>query len=128
MKKGRKMIIDILALVFISMALGSFGQVYIKMGLRNIGSFDLADIVTIKLVSVLTNKNVILGLVFYGVATLLWFVVLAKSELSYAYPLIGLSYAVTAILARFYFNETISIIRWVGIFAIIFGAFLITRS
>jgi drug/metabolite transporter (DMT)-like permease len=128
MKKGRKMIIDILVLVFISMTLGSFGQVYIKMGLRNIGSFDLADIVTTKLVSVLTNKNVILGLVFYGVATLLWFVVLAKSELSYAYPLIGLSYAVTAILARFYFNETISVIRWAGIFAIIFGAFLITRS
>ena len=128
MKWCKKMVIDVIALILISMTLGSFGQVYLKMGLRNIGTLDLKDLMTEKLISIITDKNVILGIALYGVATLLWFVVLSKAELSYAYPLIALSYVVTAILAKFYFNETISIIRWAGILAIIFGAFLITRS
>src|SRR5271157_695447 len=125
MKLGKKMVLNVIVLVLISMTLGSFGQVYLKMGLKNIGSLNLNDILTKKLVSVITDKYVLFGIALYGVATLLWFVVLSNAELSYAYPLIGLSYVVTAVLAKFYFNETISILRWVGILIIVFGAFLI---
>lgn len=122
------MVLDVIALVLISMTLGSFGQIYLKMGLRSTGSFELKDIITERLISLISNKNILFGIALYGIATLLWFVVLSKAELSYVYPLIGLSYAVTAILAKFYFNETISVVRWAGILIIILGAFLITRS
>ena len=122
------MVLDVITLVLISMTLGSFGQIYLKMGLRSTGNFELKDIITERLISLISNKNILFGIALYGIATLLWFVVLSKAELSYAYPLIGLSYAVTAILAKFYFNERISVVRWAGILIIILGAFLITRS
>jgi len=59
---------------------------------------------------------------------LVWLIVLAKAEVSYAYPLISLGYVFTAILARLLFGEAVSATRMVGILVTCLGVFLIARS
>jgi len=128
MKWGKKMVLDVIGLILISVTLGSFGQIYLKIGIGNLGGLELKDFLTEKIISVATNKNIVFGLALYMAATAIWLVVLSKAELTFAYPLIGLSYVITAILAKFYFNESITLLRWAGILTLILGAFLITKS
>ncbi len=46
------------------------------------------------------NPGIIGGLALYGVGTLLWLNVLARTELSQAYPFVGLGFVITAVLGR----------------------------
>ena len=126
-KKGRKMI-NIVILILISVLLGSFAQVSMKKGLLDLGGIELKEIVTKKLFSVIFQKYVFTGLLLYSISTLFWFVILSKAELSFVYPLIALGYISTALLAKYFFDEVISPLRWLGILLIVAGAFLIIRS
>lgn len=133
MKKGGKMIY-VLAIVLVCVIMGGFGQIYMKKGLKNTGGIELKEILSKKLIYTVFEKNMLLGISLYLLATLLWFVVLSKAEVSYVYPLIALGYVVTAILAKFYFpiigmpSENVTVLRWFGILLILGGVFLVTRS
>lgn len=120
--------IDVIALILVTVMLGSFGQVFMKKGLLEVGGIELGELLTKKLFSIVFQKYVFLGLVLYGVTTFLWFVVLSKADLSFVYPLVALGYVATAFLAKMYFNENITTMRWIGILVIIVGAALIMRS
>ncbi len=126
--------IFVLSLVVICVIMGGFGQIYMKKGLKNTGGIELNEILSKKLISTFLEKNVLLGLILYIFASVLWLVVLSKAEVSYVYPLIALGYIVTAVLAKFYFpmiglpSENITTIRWFGILIILGGVFLVTRS
>src|SRR3990172_915808 len=123
-REGRKvkkiMAVDVLILVLISVVLGAFGQVLMKMGLKE-KPIDLTQLASLKLFDTLFQRYVFSGVVLYLLAVLLWFVVLSKAELSFAYPLISIAYIITAVMAVFLFGENITIDRWLGIFLIIGG-------
>jgi len=127
MKRRGKKMIDILVLVMISVILGSFGQIYLKKGL-SVSPLQASDLFSIRIFKSLFQRDVLVGVLLYAISTLVWFMVLSKAQLSYAYPLIGLGYALTALLAKLYFGEQVSLMRWLGIAIIICGAFLVTRS
>jgi drug/metabolite transporter (DMT)-like permease len=74
------------------------------------------------------NPFVILGLSCYGLAFLVWLIVLAKAEVSFAYPMISLSYVFTAILAWHLLGEHVTVTRMVGIFVTCVGVVIIARS
>jgi len=127
MKDGRKMVSIIIMVLAITLML-SFAQVNIKKGLNNIGKLEIKDFFSSKSFSILSNRSIQIGIVMYAIATWVWLVALSKSELSFVYPLVALSYVFGALFAKIYFNETITWIRWIGIFAIILGTLLITKS
>jgi len=120
--------LNIVILILITVVIASFGQISMKKGLIESGGIELHQIPTKKLFSIIFQPYVFTGLVLYSITTLLWFVVLSKAELSLVYPLIALGYVVTAFLARIYFNESITTMRWLGILLIVAGALLIIRS
>lgn len=120
--------IDIIALVLILVVVISFGQVLMKRGLKNMGGINLNEVLSAKLFSVIFEKNIFFGIVLYVISTLLWLVILSKVELSFAYPLIALGYVVTAILAKLFFNENITLMRWMGILLVLGGVFLISKT
>jgi len=117
--------LDVIILLLITVVLGSFGQISMKKGLMNLGGIELTELLSKKLFSVIFQKYVFIGIILYSVSTLLWFVILSKAELSFVYPLIALGYVLTALLARVYFNELITPVRWFGILLILGGAALI---
>ena len=126
-KAKKIMAIDTLVLVLISVVLGAFGQVFMKMGLKE-NPISLPQLLSTKLLSIIFQKYVFIGVALYMLAVLIWFVVLSTAELSFAYPLISLAYIITALLAVVFFKENVSLIRWVGILLILGGVFFVTRS
>jgi len=79
------------------------------------------------ILGIITNKYLMLGLVFYGVSTILWFNVLSKMKLSVAYPMISMGYVFTTILAFFFLKEEIGLNQIGGLCLIIAGIVWISR-
>lgn len=124
----REKMINTIVLILMVVLMGSFGQVFQKKGLKEAGGIQLSELLSTKFFSIVFQKYVFVGVLLYLGASVLWLVILSRAELSFAYPLIALSYLVTVILARYFFGESITFFRWFGVLMIIGGAFLIMRS
>ncbi|WP_342427260.1 EamA family transporter [Paenibacillus sp. FSL L8-0158] len=96
------------------------GQVFFKLGLEKIGGVSLSNAW-----KALFVPNIIIGLLLYVFATLIWFVVLSRMPLSVAYPIQSLAYIFGVIAALFIFHEPVSIMKWVGATIILVGVFVI---
>ena len=119
----------VLGLIFIDVILNVAGQLSLKYGMSQMGNFSvsLATLPPV-FIKAATNPNVLLGVVCYGLGFLVWLIVLAKAEVSYAYPLISLGYVFTAILARLLFGEAVGMQRMAGILITCLGVYIIARS
>lgn len=124
MKKGDKKM-NVLLIVGICVILGVIGQMFMKVGMNQLGKITAREIFSTKLFSVLSNKFVFTGVVFYGVASILWLSVLSMEEVSYIYPLIGSGYILVAILSWVFLKENVTLMRFVGIILISMGAYMI---
>lgn len=125
--KRRKKMIELFALVAVAVLLASFGQVYMKKGLKE-KPLDVREIFSAKIFSTVFEPNVFIGLTLYVVSAVVYLTILSKAEISYVYPMIAIGYVITAFLAKMYFNESITALRWVGILLILGGVFLIAKS
>lgn len=118
----------ILILVSISFAIG--GQFCLKTGMNSVGgisvdtSTNYLDIARI----VFSKPMIWIGLVQYGVGSLFWMIVLSRVNLSFAYPMLAISYIIIMLISIFHFHEHVSMVRWIGAVFICIGVIFITRS
>ena len=119
----------VMGLILLDVCLNVAGQLSLKFGMSKMGNFSLSlPTLTSVFLRAAVNPYVILGLTCYGLAFMVWLIVLAKAEVSYAYPMISLSYVFTAILAWHLLGEHVSVTRFLGIFVTCLGVFIIARS
>jgi drug/metabolite transporter (DMT)-like permease len=119
----------VLSLILLDVALNVVGQLSLKFGMSKMGNFSLSlPSLSSVFARAAINPYIILGVVCYGTGFLVWLVVLAKAEVSYAYPMISLGYVFTAILAWQLLGEHVTIFRIAGILVTCLGVFIIARS
>lgn len=119
----------ILGLILLDVLLNVAGQLSLKFGMSKIGNFALsAESLPPVFMKAAFNPYVILGLFCYGLGFMVWLIVLAKAEVSYAYPMISLGYVLTALMAWQLFGEHVTATRLAGIFVTCLGVFIIARS
>jgi multidrug transporter EmrE-like cation transporter len=120
----------ILLLILASIGLGAVAQVLMKLGMtaapmrETLGTGAPVRIVA----AVLTSPGVMGGLALYGIGTVLWLGVLSRVELSQAYPFVGLSFVLAAVLGYFVFADALSATRVAGIVLIVAGVVLVGRG
>ena len=61
-----------------------------------------------------------------GIGVFLWLIILSRQDLTFAYPLLSSSYVLITVYARFVLKEHVPTSRWVGVFVILCGIFLVT--
>jgi multidrug transporter EmrE-like cation transporter len=115
----------VLILIFASILLGVIGQLSMKKGMLNVGEISVTELFGKKLFSVVFEKFVFIGIALYITSAAFWLVILSQEELSFAYPLIGIGYIVTAILAKIFFHESLTMFKILGIILIVVGAFFV---
>jgi len=119
----------VLGLILLDVALNVVGQLSLKFGMSKMGNFSLSlPTITSVFLRAAVNPYIILGVFCYGMGFLVWLIVLAKAEVSYAYPMISLGYVFTAILAYHLLGEHVTVTRFVGILITCLGVFIIARS
>jgi uncharacterized membrane protein len=104
------------------------GHLLIKAGLNITASMAVGASVSVRLMQIVQQPLVLLGLGIYGMGTMFWMVAVAQSDLSLIYPLTSLNYILIAVLSAFLFQESISIRRGTGIGIIALGVILLARS
>ena len=68
------------------------------------------------------------GIGCYAVSVVVWVLALSRAPVSIAYPLLSIGYIVNALLAYWLFGEPLHATKVAGIFVIIVGVYLLTRS
>ena len=93
----------------------SVAQIIYKFGLNQ-------DSITTKLIFIA------IGLSLYGVGAVLLTLALKGGELSILYPIIATSYIWVNLGANYFFNEPLTILKWIGIILIIMGVYYISKG
>lgn len=106
------------------------GQIMLKSGMSQVG-----EITNVKqlfnpgtLFHMFTNPYVLGGISLSVIALILWLGAMSTLNISLTYPLGSLSYVVLTIIALIFLKEDITLLRWIGIFVVIAGCFLISRT
>jgi drug/metabolite transporter (DMT)-like permease len=118
----------IIAMVF-SLVLSIAGQLLLKKGMNRVGQVSLLNSNVLKTIfKMLTNPFVVVGGFVFVASLALWLVVLSNLDVSYAYPIVSINYALIALASKFFFKEKVSKLRWVSIFVICMGVVLVSLS
>jgi drug/metabolite transporter (DMT)-like permease len=117
-------------IIFLSISLSAIAQIVLKIGvsspkiqsvIHSNSSIDLAW-------GIATNWLVVSGLALYFLSALVWLLVLARVDVTMAYPFVGLGFILTMILGAWFLSEPVGAVRIVGTLLIVAGVALISRS
>ena len=115
-------------LIALSISTGVDGHTAIKLGVSQPqaagNTSSLPSLVTL----ILGSPWVLLGLTLYGIGAVAWIAVLARLDLSLAYPLLALNFVLITLSAQLFLGETVPIMRWVGMLVICAGIVIVARS
>lgn len=124
------MTLYLMMLILSSILLSSFAQIVLKTGMSNptvlsaIESANTFDIVK----TIATNFYIIGGLSLYFASAAVWLLVLAKVDVSFAYPFVGLGFIITMLLAFFINGEVLSTAKVIGTLCIALGVAIIAQG
>lgn len=116
-------------LLGISILLGAFGQIFMKITMNSLGSFPFGEKEKwlSYFFSVISSKYIWFVFIFYGVSIVLWLIVLSYQDLSLVRPLMSLGYLITLWYGIFS-GENVTLERIIGTFLIIGGVFFLTKN
>ena len=114
--------------IFAAVILVVAGQTLAKLGMKTIGNIDTSGGLVEFYLKAFLNPYIFMGTLLYGSAVFFWLYVLSKVELSYAYPFLALTYILVILAAWLVLGESIPILRWIGLFVICIGVFLVAKS
>lgn len=119
-----------LVLTLLSVALTAAAQICLKTGVANV---QLQALLADKawhafVLQALLSPWVLAGLGAYVLSTLTWLVVLARADLSIAYPFVSLAFVATCLYGYWALHEPVGPARLSGIALIIGGVLLVARS
>ena len=111
-----------LMLCLLSPVLLVCGQLLFKLTARGKDILSLSD-----MIKLLLSPYMIVAIILYGIATLLWVYILTKMPISYAYPIQSLAFPLVVMLAVPLFKEIVPVNRWIGIGIILIGVIIASR-
>jgi len=116
-----KLTLPVLSLLIATPFMIAIGQVLFKLTSQRLVASEG------KFYTILFDPMMILALVIYGSATLLWIYVLKTVPLSYAYSFMAMTFVLVPILAAIWLGDTITL-RYAGGAACIIAGLLIIHS
>lgn len=97
-------------LIWVTLILLSFGQIFIKLGLGKdgVGGGDGVSGKIVGILKVFARPKVAVGFGLYVIGTFFWLLVLSKVPLSIAFPMFSMSYFLVVILSATILKERIA--------------------
>lgn len=117
-----------LGLLLISVFFAVAGQLTLKSAMDSVGRIGKDSALGDVVMRAAKEPLLWLGLFLFGISALFWLVVLSRVRLSVAYPVVGVSYIVIVLFARFRLHEQVPPLRWLGVVVIAVGIAIIGFS
>lgn len=113
-----------LTILIVGILLGAVGQIALKTGINLLGEKP-APLVVLKAIF---TPWVLAGFACYFLSSLLYLLALSRLELSYAYPMVAVSYVVVSFLSWKLLHEPVPAMRIAGLAVICAGVLLVAFS
>lgn len=122
--------LTVLLLILMSVLLSAIAQITLKMGMSSpFIQHAIASASNVAVFqSIATNLYVLGGLTLYFASAAVWLFVLAKVDVSFAYPFVGLGFIATMLLAYFINGEILSTTKIVGTLCIAIGVAIVAQG
>jgi multidrug transporter EmrE-like cation transporter len=116
-------------LLLAAIVLGTCAQLLLKAGTNAVGAFafTLDNLVPVG-TKLALEPRILGGAGCYAVSLAIWIMALSRVEVSVAYPMLSIGFALNALLAWWLLGEAVTPLRMLGIGIIILGVWLIARS
>jgi multidrug transporter EmrE-like cation transporter len=116
-------------LLLMAIVLGTCAQLLLKAGTNTVGAFAFTVDNLVPVGTRLALEPRILGGAgCYVVSLAIWIMALSRVEVSVAYPMLSIGFALNALLAWWLLGEAVTPMRMLGIGIIIVGVWLVARS
>lgn len=117
-----------LTLISVAVTLSAFAQISLKYGMSNPrvqGALDSTSLSQI-MWTVGTNVWVLCGIIQYVASMAVWLLVLARVEVSQAYPFVGAGFLITLVFGYFFLGESVNLYRITGTILVAAGIILVS--
>ncbi len=114
-------------LALVSIAISVSAQFVFKHGMRQFTSRGPSASLFDSVATLALNPWILLGFLLYGVGAVIWLSVLARWDVSKAYPLVGFGFVLTLVLGLA-LGEAVTVLRGAGVLCICVGVALVARS
>lgn len=119
------------AFILLSVGLAAVAQLALKHGMNLVvervgGEFEPTSARSLKAVAL--QPWVYAGLALFGLSAVLWLVVLSRATLSFAYPFAAFTYVLILLFDRFALHQDLPPLRIAGVFLIVTGIVLVSRT
>ena len=101
-----------MVLVLVGSFIGSFGAVFLKFGANKLGGGWK---------NILTNWYILAGIAAYLLSSLFFVMGIRRGELTILYPMVSLGYVWTLYLAKVFFHEPLTRLKFAGLGLIFVG-------
>jgi drug/metabolite transporter (DMT)-like permease len=120
----------LLLILLVGLVFESAGVVLLKKGMTGIGSVKTVSVAEIARIvkTAITNFQILLGVFFEALFFLSLLILMARADISFLWPLTGMSFVFATFAAMLFLHEEVSPIRWAGVFLVMLGAALISYS
>jgi len=122
--------LKLLLILLIGLVFESTGVILLKKGIKYIGPLNSVSIAeTVRVVKAgVTSPRILFGVFFEALFFGCLLVLMSQSDISFLWPLTGLSFVFATFGAMWFLGEQVSSIRWAGVVLIMIGAGLISYS
>jgi drug/metabolite transporter (DMT)-like permease len=120
----------LLIVLLIGLVFESTGVVLLKKGITRVGpaqAMNAAEIIRVAKAAVV-SPQILLGVFFEALFFACLLFLMSKSDISFLWPLTGLSFVFATFAAIWFLHERVSAARWAGVVLIVLGAALISYS
>lgn len=119
----------LLLLILFSVASSAVAQLLLKIGMSHRGDEPAHAAGWPAVIgTALSNPFVVGGLALYALGALVWLLVLAKADLSFAYPFVGVGFILTLAMSRVVLDEVITMQRLFGTLLVAAGVVLVATG
>lgn len=116
------MSLKLLLLCFLNTGLMATGQLLFKYS-----AVQLTETGPFQIIHLIRMPSMLLAVIIYGSATLLWVYILRYADISLAYPIQTLAVPLVCLISTVLFHERIGALQGLGIFLMMIGVCLIAR-
>ncbi|MET1027257.1 MAG: EamA family transporter [Dongiaceae bacterium] len=116
-------------LILASVSLNACAQIFLRKAASALGSEALHPTHLLATATALAfNPFLLLGMLCYAVSIAIWIAVLARVEVSIAYPFLSVGYIIVIAAGFFFLGENVTPLRIVGVALICGGLVCISQS
>jgi multidrug transporter EmrE-like cation transporter len=116
-------------LILFSVSLNALAQIFLRKAAVGLGGEALAlDRLVSTATALAINPFLLLGMFCYAISIAIWIAVLARVEVSVAYPFLSIGYVIVVFAGLVFLGEDVTLLRVVGVTLICAGLVCIFQS